>query len=316
MGTFVSVSEGKVGLDDMHDQIDQTILYTRTYADEMRGQLSIAINDLKDIVGEYNPDVIKVDTSVTPIDRPSFPGKPLLPDYEATCLLDSLIPKICTGILEGGNGLTEVVYNAIVAREQNARQINQDREYHEGIDSVGSDGFDLPSGHVSAVQLELSEVRATKDQDSINNLVVKDFDLATDNTRFMVTSGMELEKILRASWDSAADRVVDMYKVEMDGVVSEYQALVSWVGAEVERIKMEATIAIENGRLGLEAYTALAKLASSISEAIANIASQSIASALGAINTSLSNTYSGTENRQESWSHGETLSETHTFEEL
>ncbi len=91
MGSFVDVDKNVVGLDDMYQQIDATIDYTRTYADEMRTSLSNAVTDLQAVVGSYNPQIEDVDTSLDPIDRPIFPAKPNLPEYESTCVLDHLM---------------------------------------------------------------------------------------------------------------------------------------------------------------------------------------------------------------------------------
>lgn len=313
--SFVTISENKVTTSSMRDQIDATINYTRAYADEMRVNLSKAVEELQELVGTYDPTITDVDTSLTPIDKPVFPSKPILPDYDATCILNNLVTTICRNITEGGTGLTEPVYNAIIAREQGARRIDQEREYRNSLDAVGSNGFDLPSGHVTDMQIELSDKRIEKNQDALDSLRIKDFDLATENTRFSITAGMELEKTLQDSWNAAAGRTVDMYKAETDGIAAEYNALVSWVSAEVERIKMEATVAIENGRLGLEAYTSSTALAEKVAESVANIAAQSIASALSAINTQLSNSYTAREGRSEAWTHGDRLTESHNYEE-
>ena len=148
MGSFVDISEGRVALDDMHNQIDATITYTRTYADELRITLGNALEDLKNLVGTYDPSIDDIDTSIAPIDRPSFPAKPILPAYDETCLAENIIALICRNIADGGTGLTEAVYNAIVARELETRRSSQDREYRNALDGVGTTGFNLASGHL------------------------------------------------------------------------------------------------------------------------------------------------------------------------
>lgn len=314
MGIPINVSENTVALDDMHDEIEATILYTRTFADEMQETLALAIADLQNIVGTYNPPLITVDTDIPDMDQPVFPSSPSIDDYVST-IWDILFTKVTNDIINGGSGLSNPVYNAIVAREQEARRLNQDREYRKALDGVGSQGFDLPSGHVAAVQVEMGRELLSRDQDALNNLQIKDFDLATENTRFAVTTGLELEKLLREAWVANVNATVDIFKAETDGIAAKYAALADWAKVQIEGIKIEAEVAIKNGELGLTAYNASVALAEKIAEAIAGIATQSIASALGAINTSMSNSYSGSENRGESWGHSENLSESHSFTE-
>ena len=47
---------------------------------------------------------------------------------------------------------------------------------------------------------------------------------------------------------------------------------------------------------------------------MANIASQSVASALNAVNASASYGYSGSESVSESWGHSDSLGESHSYE--
>lgn len=315
-GAFVDINEGMIVLDDMHDQIDSTIAYTRAYANEMRTTLTVALEDLAAQVGTYDPSISDIDTTVDSLDLPVFPAAPNLPVFDDTCIFDQLLTKVCEGIRDGGTGLSPVAYNAIISREQEARRNNQEEVYRTGLDAIGTDGFDLPSGQVASFERDIAREKLSKDQDSLNNTLVKDFDVANNNTQFMIDAGIRIEKMVRDSWDSAAGRVVDIYKAETDGIASQYQSLVSWMKSEVDRLKIEADIAIEDGRLGLAAYDSAVKLATSVSEAIANIAAQSIASALGAINTTLSNQYSGSESRRENWGHNDSLRESHNYQEL
>lgn len=443
-GSFVDVSESNLHPtpSSMYQNINETIDYTRAYADEMRTSLSASIEELGNILENYNPDIADIDTTVPDVEKPVFPARPdfgdlglddnwptdfpvdptfmdygdidfefVAPDPPAEIdgnfnwtgreytsdMWFALFSKVHNDILNGGTGLSDEVHAAIVAREREARRVNQEREYRRALDAVGARGFNLPAGQIAAIQAETMREMMARDQDALNNLLIKDFDMATENTRFAITTGAELEKMLRTAFDAAEQRgfeaakaakdyliavysenvklylakwegiktmmealkakidgiaryndglakvflvraevlntrvkaiaeknlaliearkgEVDVYTAEVEAVSKEYASLVEEVKTKMEGVRLQVTSAIEESKLQLEAYTSKANLSERVSEAIANISAQAIASALGAINTSMSHSYSGSESKSEGWNHSDSISETHNFEE-
>ncbi len=314
-GEIVDVSENKVGLNSMREEITNTIEYVRDFSDQMQDVLTQAIEDLKATVGSYAIDPIEIDTDLASLDRPVFPDAPTFEAYSSV-IRDDLIAWVQDGLENGGTGLTAAVYAAIVEREKNTRRTNQDESYRQSLDGVGSRGFNLPSGQVGSLQAKIQAEIIKTDQDSLNNIIGKDFDLAQNNSQFIITAGTALEQTLTDTWAKIQDTTVSVYNATIQGIVGEYEALSKWVSAEIERIKVEAEIAIKNEELGLSAYNAMSLLAEKVAESIAQIASQSIASALGAINTSLSNSYDAGESRRESWAHGDSLREQHSYSHI
>jgi hypothetical protein len=309
----------------------------------------------------------------------------------------ALYAKVHGDLLAGGTGLTDTVHGVIVAREQEARRSNQDREFRKKLNAVGAQGFNLASGAAAGLMAEHSSDIMVLDQDALNNITIKDFDLATANTNFAVTTGADLEKMLRSTFDELNKRTLEARKAAKDYILAAFKENVSiylgkWEGvkaklealktkveaitskndgevkvilgrAEVyktkieaitaentgkvdarkgeievygteveaiskqfislvdeaklkqEAVRLEITKTIENEKLKLQAFSDKAGLAKDIALGVANISSQGVASALGAINTSMSNSYTGSEGRDESWRHAADLSETHTFEE-
>jgi hypothetical protein len=422
----------------MYTDIRDTIGYTREFADDMRTELSRGIENLEDVILNYVPNIKDIDTTIPPIDGPSFPSKPgfspldldnnwpdelpLPPEFMDYGEMDfafvaptppseidgnfnfdqseytsemwyALFSKVHDDILNGGTGLTDLVHAAIVAREQETRRLNQDRETQKLVSSVGSKGFDLPSGQIASLMVDITKEIINKDQDSLNNITIKDFELAQQNTQFAVTTGADLEKMLRATFQSAEAlgldaakatkeyliRVYDanvklylakwegtkvklealvskiegissyndglvkvflgraqvyesqisaitvknkgmvdvrageisLYSTEIDVISKEYSVLLEEAKFVMEGMRLEVLSEIEKEKITLSAYTDKAKLAETVAEAVSNISAQSIASALGAINTSMGHSYSGSENRSESFSN----SESHSFEE-
>ena len=313
-GEVVDISEDKIiNLDTMQTEIQDTIAYTREFADNMQITLGQALEDLQATVGAYNPNLIDVDTSIAELDRPVFPTAPVFNDYSSD-IRDALISRVLENLADGSTGISDAAHASIAAREQETRRTSQDEKYRAALDSVGVTNFNLPSGQVGALQAKVASESLKLDQDALNTLTVKDFELAQNNSQFAVTSGASVEATLVSTWAQEENTKVSVYNANIQGVVGEYDALAKWATTEIDRIKVEADIAIKNEELSLDAYNSMSSLAEKVSEGIAGIASQSIASALGAINTSLSNSYSGSEGRNEGWSHGDSLSEAHSYE--
>lgn len=312
-------------------------------------------------------------------------------------MYNALFARIYDNVINGGHGLTEAVYNSIIAMEQEARRINQEKTYRTSLDSVSETGFNLGSGILGGLQAETFRELSKLDQDSLNNITIKNFDMATENTKFFVNAGIELEKLLRATFEAFENRrleaskfekeivvsvyaehiksyvskwegikvqmqafiakieaitsyntaqvsvfeglwsgietqvkaiaaknqailddrrnQIEIYKVEVDAVSQQWSTAIANAGLELEGVKLEVQLAIEQAKINLEAYTGESEVAKSIQDSIAKIAAQAMASALGIIHTSLSSSYSGSEAISENWSHGESISESHSYSE-
>lgn len=426
-GSIVSVTN-QVALEDLSDELVTTIAYTRAYADEMRGTLGIAIENLNSIVGTYNPEIEVDDQEIPTVDRPSFPTRPSFlpleldnnwpstyvpdPAFQEYGLLDfdfvaPTAPSELTGnfnyiakgytsemwqaiftdvhgkIINGAYGVTDAVHYAMVAQEQEARRRNQDRAFREGLAAVGAMGFNFPGGHQAAFMSEFGAEVLANDQIALNNITIKCFEIANDNQKFYTTTALELEKLIRATFDEAekisleaakatseylarfyAENVklylgkwegikikmeslkakieaissrnesetkifisraqviesqikaiteknkglvdartgeIQVYATEVGAVRDEYMALVEEIRVHQAAIKMEIDRSVAVEQLKLSAFESKVKLAEAIAMGIANIGSQGVASALGAINTNLSNSYGATESRGIAW---------------
>ena len=236
-----------------------------------------------------------------------------------------------------------------------------------------------------------------RDQDALNNITAKDFDIAAEREKFFIGSGADLEKMVRGTFDAAEDRGLDaakaakeyvarffsenvklfvakwdgvkarlealkakieaiaarndsetkmflgraqvleskiksiteknrgkvdvrkgegeIYGIEVGAVRDEYIALVEEVKTNQAAVKIEIDRELKIEELKLTAFSDKTKIAEAVAIGIANIGSQGVASALGAINTSLSNGYSGHESRGESWGFDAGIRESHNFDE-
>jgi len=413
-------------LDDSSEEILDIIAYTREYADEMRGTLGTAVENLSAIVSTYDPGIDDIDSTIPSIDGPSFPPRPSFlpleldnswpsgyvpePVFQEFGLLDfdfvtptlpeevssnlnfvqknytsemwqTLFSEVHGRVLNGSYGITDAVHSAMVSQEQEARRRNQNRSFREGLAAVGASGFNLPGGHQAAFMSEFGAEVLFADQSALNNITIKCFEIANENQKFYATAAIDLEKILRATFDEAekisleaakaasdylsrfyaeniklylakwdgirfkmeslkikVDSIVSkndnetkifiaraqliesrvkavseknqniidvrtgeiqIYSTEISAVKEEYVALIEEVKVHQEAIKMEIEQAVAIEQMKLSAFESKTKLAEAVAMGVANIASQGVASALGAINTQLTNTYSGSEQKQQ-----------------
>lgn len=122
-------------------------------------------------------------------------------------------------ILSGGYGLSQAEHAALISMEQEARRRNQDREFRVGLDALGESGFNLAGGHIESYVAWFQGEVLKRDQDSLNNITVKCFDLVNEREKFFIGSGIDMEKMLQASFEKAEDRSLDAAKAEKEYVL-------------------------------------------------------------------------------------------------
>ncbi len=305
--------------------------------------------------------------------------------------------KVLSDIQNGGTGLEPAVEQAIYDRARERERKANDEQYTKLMASVGSSGFDMPPGTVTAVQQTMAEELLRQGVDVDEKIIINQAELAQKNTHFVVERAGSMEIILRdfhnnrenRSLDAekaAADLVVQVYsenikayiskwegqrlkltasttlidsvlkenefiieafKAEMDGVVAQidgvskqttamvdgyqgevdgytarvnatsawYRALSEEQKAQLGVAEIEIRKAIAEIEAEISGYTSFNDLKRQLITDMGNIASQSVASALNAVNASATMGYSGSDSNSESWSHSDSLSESHSFDE-
>lgn len=440
-GSYVDdVPYRTVGVLAPYDEIVETIVYTRTFADEQMAALDTAIRNLETIIGTYDPDFEDVTAEIPALIPPSFPTAPTLdaqlnenwptnntnepairdisPDFSfvdptapdplnpsfdythgvyASDLWSELVATIRDTLLNGGTGLSDLVYGLIIDRNREARRIAEERVRQQTYDAVGSRGFDLPGGMVTAAILEIEKEILAKDLDAVNSVTIKDFELADANSRFAKELAARMEEIQRTAYENEEQRLfeiakvsqelviaiyeqnvkiyiaqwegvkikleairieveslislneasikiylgqieaykteveaiaaenkskteitqaeADIYKTVVESVAIEFSAQVEEIKVALEQYRLELFEVLEKEKINLDAYTSSSSLAERVGESIATIASQSVASALGAINTGMNVGYSGSESLSYGSSLSNSLSESHSYED-
>lgn len=301
------------------------------------------------------------------------------PSTYTSDMWQALFFQVHSALLSGDYGLSAPVHSALLAREREARRLNQDREYRSGLSVVGSMGWNLPGGHGAAFLAEFQGEALRQDQDALNNITVKDFDIANDWRKTTLTAGVDIEKLLRdafnkaevisldaakatkeylarfyaenvklyvAKWEGVKLRLeaiktkveaiaslndsetkvyisraqaleskvkaiseknrgkievrkgeIEVYATEVGAVRDEFLALVEEVKVNQEATKSQIDRELRLEELKLTAFSDKAKMAQQFALGVSQIHSQGVASALGAIHTSISNGYSASDSR-------------------
>jgi len=320
-----------------------------------------------------------------------------IPSEYTSEMWDALFTKVYNWIVEGGTGLTDSVHSAIVQREQESRRINEDREWNNAINAVGENGLNLPSGQAGGILSEFQREKGKRDASALLEIMIKDFDLATENTRFAVTTGVQMEQMLRQTFENLENRGLEIAKAAKDFLIRVYEAnvkmyLAKWEGIKLEMealtakihaitelntgkievyskqvdatatqvdavakknaaliadrqgrlsiyqtevgtiatqwdiaiknagidldgIKLQVQVLLEEAGLDLKAYDAAVSLAERVAAAMAQFQAQVAASAIGMMHTSVSSGWSAGESISETISHGESLTESHGYTE-
>jgi hypothetical protein len=156
-----------------------------------------------------------------------------------SCLMSRVYQKACQALIDGGTGLTQVVYDAIIARNREARRNAQELAYRRAIDEVGSSGFKFSAGQAAAVLLEMQKEVLAKEMDAVNNTTIKDFEIADTNERFIKEWSIKVEELNRREFDSDEDRFFTVASKTKDYILAAYEQAVKIYIAEWDGIKAE-----------------------------------------------------------------------------
>lgn len=202
-------------------------------------------------------------------------------DYTAGTYDSQLWPPYLQALLSdlatGGTGLTEQVYQGILDREVESRRIINDRARQRLDRQFGpSSGSMMPAGaYLTAVQ-ELEEDIRLQDIDALRTVMIKDFDLADQNTRFTKDLIQRVEAMLRGDFISREDLLFRIASTSKDLALRIYEQKISvflaqWEGvkAQLEAAKIQADILISRNNGEVETFKARAQVLEAKISAIA-----------------------------------------------
>jgi len=125
--------------------------------------------------------------------------------------------------------------------------------------------------------------------------------------------GVEAKASINDAIIKGFDAEITGYEAETKALTASQMALVEDNKAKIEKADIELRLLLGKVDAAIRAYVAESSLKEKVSNDMAQIAAQSVASALNAVNASASLGYSGSENRSESYGHSESISESHSF---
>ncbi len=165
-----------------------------------------------------------------------------------------------------------------------------------------------------AIRIELDAKKKQIDAViSKNDSKIKDFLGRAEILKSQVAAISEENK---AKTDLAKAQA-QIYSEEVGAVASVRDALVKEAGLLVDRYRADIDRVVQEEKVRVDAINSMASLSASVSEAIAKIATQAVASALGAINTHMSYRYNGAKSREYGFRYSldNRLRESHDFKE-
>jgi BMFP domain-containing protein YqiC len=301
MGTYVAEAPSvpSISLASTGEEIESIFTWLREKADTADSDLSSFLTDLGDQIPKFSSSTAYPTLPVAPMSSFNWTA-----DNISTEMYLSLFNQISSDIASGGTGFSNEVHDAIVARELAARRTSEERTYQGALDNAGTDGFDLPSGQIAAMERDFARDIEAQNQAVINDLLAKDFDIVQRNKEFSITSGLQLEGMIRETFSQLQSLNLDAAKAAEELIVQVYQASIAGFESAWNGIKAE-----------IEAHSVDASLAEKIAEVRASVAVQALASALGGINASMSMGYSTgrSVNYGFSWGLSNSLNETHSY---
>ena len=209
------------------------------------------------------------------IDVPTFPDIPTFdedaPDdefsyneneYQST-LLDNVKDSLTTWIIDGGTGLSTEVEEAIWERARSRLAEEWERATDDVMGYWSARGFNLPTGPLQAALRRVNNDFQQKLDDLNREILIKQAELAQNNTQFAHTMSVQLEKHLMDHFNSVADRMLEAAKTTVLILYQIYSEKVKAYGLQVEAKSVEiealsktvdAKVAINKGKT--DAYLA------------------------------------------------------------
>ncbi len=256
---------------------------------------------------------------------------------------EALLLELATNLANGGTGLGEDIEQAIWDRADARLVEDQGRETDKVEAVIAAKGWNMPTGVVNSMTLQISRDYSRRRTDLTNDIAVKQAELAQTNTHFIIEKALSyvieyrkyvLEKSLFLvkkytaqveAWRTVSmaliaelesevklyEAEVSTYAARVSAIKTAVEAKVAIVGAEISQFRENVTMAVEREKLELDKAKEAASLQKAGVQYGANFASQLAASALGAVHASaqIGSDFSFRNGVDWSYSYGQRISE-------
>ena len=163
------------------------------------------------------------------------------PLYESD-LSDALCDWLLDKVANGGTGLSQEVEDSIFARGKARQQTENERAVTEANTYFASRGWNLPQGMLMA-KLDMINREIERANSLLNNeIIIKQAELAQENTKFAIQMAAGFEGTLRQSFSQATQRLLDSAKAAVDAGVATANAHIMSYNAQVEAYKTDAVV--------------------------------------------------------------------------
>jgi hypothetical protein len=165
-------------------------------------------------------------------------------------LLTALKSKILSDLQNGSTGITPAVEDAIFKRNYERDLLEYDDEQDRIAANWSKGYFPFPNGGLRAAQDKATREFSNKRMDVSRDVMIKSWEIALQNSHFIITQGVAIEGLMIRWAESAATRIFEASKVEIDKQIKSYEARVRGFG-EKARIIIEKCKAKIEYNLGI-----------------------------------------------------------------
>lgn len=184
---------------------------------------------------------IRPDTSVpAPLQNFAF-----TPTEYTSALLDKVTSTV-SGMLDGGTGLPAAIAQALRDRAFSAVDAQQMRAITEVMEDIGARGFSQPNG-ILLRRLDATRQNGQNQRNALSrDIHIQDQQIAVENLRFAVTSGISLESTLLQAHLQHMQMLLQAAKISQDILIAIFNAEVSQRQLELEAYRVDAQVWLDS----------------------------------------------------------------------
>ncbi len=173
------------------------------------------------------------------------PPEPMFIYDEATYqsdLADAIKTKLYNDVTLGGSGLDADIEQAIWDRGLSRLNIELDKIHQQVLTNWETWNCEMPDGVLSGALQEIAFEDARTKLDANRDIIIKQADLAQENTHFAITSGMVYEKQIMDFTNQVNHRAFEVARFRVQAVIDIFNIRVNAFNAQMEGYKALAQV--------------------------------------------------------------------------
>lgn len=139
-----------------------------------------------------------------------------IPSSYSSELRAQLTLNMLNDLKNGGNGIPEHVYAALINKERDTRLRQQDEALREAMKAAGGRGFGITEedGRYSSILSEMYRAQVHADQNAHNNIVALDYEYTVRAKEFSHNLSTELERLFSSDFNLSEGRRLEVSRLE------------------------------------------------------------------------------------------------------